>query len=59
MTKNDDAWEDLFEKYNILNEIEKNGKYEISSSQINKVRPARLMAKFDYEHQYMGYHHQR
>jgi hypothetical protein len=51
MTKNDDAWEDLFEKYNILNEIEKNGKYEISSSQINKVRPARLMAKFDYEHQ--------
>lgn len=48
-TKNDTAWEDLFDKYNIVTEIAKNGKYEISATQINEVREARLMTKFDHE----------
>lgn len=51
MKKNDKAWEDLFEKHNILKEIEKNGRFEISASQIREVREPRLMVKFDYENQ--------
>ncbi|CEE01692.1 hypothetical protein BT1A1_1869 [Caldibacillus thermoamylovorans] len=47
-TLNDEAWEILFDKYNILNEIEKHGYYEIDSKTINTVRQARLMAKFDH-----------
>lgn len=46
-TKNDKAWEKLFEKYNILNEINSNGYFVISSTQINEFREARLMTKFD------------
>ena len=45
---NDKAWEILFEKYNILENIEKHGYFEISSKAINEVREARLMAKFDH-----------
>lgn len=45
---NDKAWEILFEKYNILENIEKYGHFEISSKAINEVREARLMAKFDH-----------
>ena len=45
---NDKAWEQLFEKYNILENIEKHGYFEISSKSINEVREARLMAKFDH-----------
>jgi len=46
-TKNDIAWKQLFEKYNIKEEIDKTGYYIISSSQINEFRQARLMTKFD------------
>lgn len=46
-TKNDKAWEKLFEKYNIIGEIKKNGFFEITSTQINEYREARLMTKFD------------
>lgn len=46
-TKNDKAWEKLFEKYNIKYEIEKNGYFTITSTQINEFREARLMTKFD------------
>jgi len=46
-TKNDMAWKKLFEKYDILKEIEKNNVFHISSSQINEFREARLMTKFD------------
>lgn len=35
---NDKAWEILFEKYNILENIEKYGHFEISSKAINEVR---------------------
>ena len=49
MNKNDVAWEKIFDKYDILNEIEKNGKFEISAKDINKFREARLMTKFDHK----------
>ncbi len=51
MTKNDDAWEKLFEKFDILDNIEKNGRFVISAPQIKEVREPRLMVKFDYENQ--------
>ncbi len=48
MTKNDEAWERLFEKYQILEEVNKNGCFKIEASQINQERESRLMAKFDH-----------
>ncbi|NET24300.1 type II restriction enzyme [Okeania sp. SIO1I7] len=48
MTKNDVAWEKLFEKYQILEEVNKNGFFKIEASQINQERESRLMAKFDH-----------
>lgn len=47
-TKNDRAWEALFEKYKILDKIESQGCYEITSREINDFRESRLMAKFDH-----------
>lgn len=47
--KNDIAWEKLFEKYNILEALQKEKLFKIKSSDINKVREARLMTKFDKE----------
>ncbi|MEG1363454.1 MAG: transcriptional regulator [Clostridia bacterium] len=44
---NKQAWEKLFTKYNILNEIKTNGYFLITSKQINEYREARLMTKFD------------
>lgn len=41
------AWEILFDKYDINNEIEKNGFFKIKASQIKEVREPRLMAKWD------------
>ena len=46
-TKNDRAWKKLFDKYNILENIKKDGYFEITSTQINEFREARLMTKFD------------
>ena len=46
-SKNDKAWEQLFDKYNILEQINRRGQFIISSAQINEVRESRLMAKFD------------
>ncbi|MCA6502125.1 MAG: hypothetical protein IM585_07895 [Pseudanabaena sp. M135S2SP2A07QC] len=48
-SKNDKAWEILFHKYNILDEIHKNGIYKISATVINEEREARLMTKFDHK----------
>ncbi|NES79367.1 MULTISPECIES: type II restriction enzyme [Okeania] len=48
MTKNDVAWKKLFEKYQILEEVNKNGLFKIEASQINQERESRLMAKFDH-----------
>lgn len=48
MSKNDSAWDKLFEKHKILSEISKNGHYIITSKQINEFRESRLMTKFDH-----------
>ncbi len=45
---NDVAWEQLFEKYNILNRIDVDGRFQISATQIKEFREPRLMAKFDH-----------
>src|SRR4028119_335251 len=47
-TANDRAWETLFETHKILEEVARNGCFEIESAQINKQRESRLMAKFDH-----------
>ena len=49
MKLNDAAWEILFKKYSILNEIEKNGQFIISAKQIKEFREPRLMTKFDHK----------
>lgn len=46
-TTNREAWQLLFKKYNILQEINKNGYFKITAKQINEFREARLMTKFD------------
>jgi hypothetical protein len=48
-TKNDIAWEKLFETHGILDQINKTGIYKISSKSINEWREARLMTKFDHD----------
>lgn len=50
-TKNDIAWERLFEKYHILDRLKKKERVSISSTQINEFREARLMTKFDHRSQ--------
>jgi predicted transcriptional regulator len=47
-TKNDAAWESLFETHRILEKVERSGAYQISATEINKLREARLMTKFDH-----------
>lgn len=49
MGLNDTAWENLFAKYNILDEINRNGKFIISARQIKEFREPRLMTKFDHK----------
>ena len=44
---NDIAWEKLFEKYDILKQIDVQGRFEISAHQIKEFREPRIMAKFD------------
>ncbi len=43
-----DAWEELFRRHNVLEEIERRGACQISSSEINELHEARLMTKFDH-----------
>jgi len=45
---NDIAWERLFEKYDILKQIDINERFTISAAQIKEFREPRLMAKFDH-----------
>lgn len=49
MGLNDDAWESLFDKYHILDEIDRNGQFVISANQIKEFREPRLMTKFDHK----------
>lgn len=48
MNLTDKAWNNLFERYDILNEINKYGTYEILAKTIKEEREPRLMAKFDH-----------
>jgi hypothetical protein len=48
-TKNDIAWKKLFEKYKILANVSRQGKFKINASLINEFREARLMTKFDHQ----------
>lgn len=48
-SKNDTAWEKLFDKYNIIGSVKSTGYFEITSEQINDFREARLMTKFDHK----------
>lgn len=41
------AWKALLEKYNILHEIQENGYFSITASQIKEYKEPRLMAKWD------------
>ena len=50
-SKNDNAWEKIFDKYKILEGIKNNNQFVITSKQINEFREARLMTKFDYRSQ--------
>ncbi len=47
----DKVWEALFNQYNILQQINQHGFYNITSPTINKHHPARLMTKFDHAKQ--------
>ena len=47
-TQNDIAWETLFDRYDILNQIDSKGQFIISASQIKEYREPRLMVKFDH-----------
>ncbi len=47
-SKNDKAWEKLFDKFDILQNISHKGFFEITSTEINQFREARLMTKFDH-----------
>ncbi len=49
MGLNDTAWENLFDKYHILSEIERDGQFIISANQIKEFREPRLMTKFDHK----------
>ncbi|MGN1371715.1 MAG: type II restriction enzyme [Candidatus Coprovivens sp.] len=44
-------WEEIFEKYNILDKINENGMLKITADQIREFKEPRLMAKFDYSKQ--------
>ena len=48
MSKLDAAWEKLFKKYNIKEEVEEKGFYIITADQIREFREPRLMTKFDH-----------
>ena len=43
----DKAWKILFEKYDIVSRVSVDGSFQIKASEINAVKEARLMAKFD------------
>ena len=49
MGLNDTAWEALFDRYNILQNIEDEGRFFISADQIKEYREPRLMTKFDHK----------
>lgn len=51
LSKNDVAWEAIFEEDNVLQNISENGCFYISSNRTNQKRETRLMTKFDHQFQ--------
>lgn len=49
MRQIDAAWESLFEEYDIINKVQKHGKFIISADQIREYKEPRLMTKFDHK----------
>lgn len=49
MGLNDTAWKSLFDKYNILDLITRQGQFTISAARIKEFREPRLMTKFDHK----------
>ncbi len=47
--KNDVAWEKLFEKFDILNQVDMHKNFIITADQIKEFREPRLMVKFDHK----------
>lgn len=47
-SKNEQCWEKIFDKYKVLDEVERRVSFEINSDEINEFRESRLMTKFDY-----------
>ena len=48
VSKNQLAWEILFQQHQILAHIDRDNHYVLSAQQINQIREARLMTKFDH-----------
>lgn len=44
----DKEWAKIFDKYSIIEEVEKKGFFKITSTEINEFKEARLMTKFDH-----------
>ena len=42
-----EAWKQIIEKYDIINEIQNNGMFRIKASQIKEFKEPRLIAKWD------------
>ncbi len=49
MGLNDTAWQNLFDKYGILDAVQNQGEFIISANQIKEFREPRLMTKFDHK----------
>ena len=49
LSKNDAAWQAIFQEEDIISSIQRDGYFYISSEKINKHREARLMTKFDHQ----------
>lgn len=49
MTKNDEVWHQLFDKYSILDHLEDIGKFQISAERIKEFYEPRLATKFDHQ----------
>jgi len=50
-TKNDKAWQLIFDKHKILNSVLNEGRFEITAAKLNEFREARLMTKIDHRSQ--------
>lgn len=47
VTLNDKAWDSIFERYDIVEQVRKDGVFHITANQIKEFREPRLMTKFD------------